>query len=58
MKIKMLTAMGGTSIDLVPGDVHECGDAEAIRLVKAGHALPMNKAEYEKAIKPGPAETR
>ena len=49
MRVRMLTGMAGLAMSLAPGDVHECDEAEAIRLIEAGYAVPEAEAK--------PAET-
>ena len=60
MKLIMKTSMQGPKIGLSPGDDHECGDAEAIRLIDAGFAAaedPDEEAEVRKRMEdPAAAE--
>jgi len=52
----MLVGLSGPSILLVPGDEAELADAEAVRLVEAGFAVPV-AAPVERAVKK-PVEKR
>lgn len=59
MKIKMLVSMAGPAISLNVGDEHECDDAEAMRLIAAGFAVPVSEMTIERAVfKPARAEKR
>jgi len=59
MKIKLTTGLAGAECK-APGDPHECDQAEAIRMIEAGFAVPYDDtpAKKEKAVKKPPAETR
>lgn len=52
MKIKMLVSMAGIDFALSPGDEYECSDAEAVRHVEAGNAVPVAGEKVERAVKP------
>ena len=60
MKLIMKTSMQGPTIGLAPGDDHECGDAESIRLIDAGFAAaedPNEEATVRKRMEdPAAAE--
>lgn len=56
MRVKMLVGLSGPSTCLVPGDLAEFADAEAIRFIDAGFAVPA-MPEVERAVKK-PAEKR
>ncbi|MEG3144223.1 hypothetical protein U1839_06110 [Sphingomonas sp. RT2P30] len=58
MRVRMLTSMAGPDISMSVGDIYECDQAEAIRLIEAGFAAPEADAPKERAVKKGPAETR
>jgi hypothetical protein len=58
MKVKLKTSLSGPDISLASGDIHECDEAEAGRLIEAGYAVPYDEKAAEKAVKTGPAETR
>ena len=47
MKIKMLASMAGNGFALSPGDDWDADDAEAIRLIEAGFAIPFASTEIE-----------
>ncbi|MEF2549996.1 hypothetical protein VQ042_01285 [Aurantimonas sp. A2-1-M11] len=52
MKIKMTTSMAGVAFALSPGDeTEQFGDAEAIRLIEAGYAVPVAEDVTEKAVR-------
>lgn len=58
MRLKMLVGLAG-GLNLNPGDEHDFADeAEAIRHIEAGHAVPLAPKKIEKAVKPAPDETR
>ena len=46
MKLKMLTGLGGPKINLTRGDEHEFDDAEALRMVDAGLAIPTDPEAF------------
>ena len=50
MKVRMLTSMCGSTVNLAVGDTHECDAEEAKRLIAAGYAEPV-KQEVRKAVK-------
>lgn len=58
MKIKMLTGLSGPDYNLIPGEAHDFGEAEALRLIGAGFAVPAAAETPETATKPAAAETR
>lgn len=58
MKIKMLTGLSGPEYNLAPGDERDFEDAEAIRLVSAGFAVPSDAAPVEVTSKKAAVETR
>lgn len=58
MKIKMLTGLSGPEYNLAPGDERDFEDAEAIRLVSAGFAVPAEAAPSETTSKKAAAKTR
>lgn len=51
MKIKMLTGLSGPDVCVSPGDVYECSDAEALRHIEAGNAVPVAGEKVERAVK-------
>lgn len=59
MKIKMLTGFEGPTISVAPGEVTEAfSDADAIRLIEAGYAVPFDEPKIERAVKKAPPEKR
>lgn len=59
MKIKMLVSLAGVDHAYSPGDIYECSDAEAIRHIEAGNAVPVDELKVERAVKSTKAlETR
>lgn len=52
MKIKMLVSLAGADFALSPGDEYECGEAEAVRHIEAGNAVPVVEPKVERAVKP------
>lgn len=57
MKIKMLVSFAGAGFSASPGDEIDRPDAEAIRLVQKGYAVPVSGTAIETTdVKP--AETR
>jgi hypothetical protein len=55
MRLRMLVGFAG-GLTLIPGDEAEFADAEAIRLIDAGFAVPA-KPKIERAVRK-PRETR
>lgn len=59
MMIRMVTGIAGDGFALSPGDVTDRFDnAEAIRLIGAGFAMPYVDDQTERAVKAPAAETR
>ena len=59
MKVTMLVEIVGAGFNLNPGDVYECDDSEATRLISARYAVPYVDDQIERAVKPTIAvETR
>lgn len=59
MKIKMLVSLAGADFALSPQEeTDRFGDAEAIRLVEAGYAVPVVEETGERAVKARAAEKR
>lgn len=59
MKIVMTTSMVGADFVLNVGDeTARFGDAEAIRLIEAGYAVPAVEARIETAVKTPAREKR
>jgi hypothetical protein len=55
MRVRLLAGFAGATV-LVPGDEAEFADAEAIRLIEAGFAIPI-APKVERAVKK-PVEKR
>lgn len=58
MLVRMMVDLRGPTMALEPNDEHDFPQDEAIRLIKAGYAVPVAKTEIEVAVKQPPAETR
>ncbi|MGE8143056.1 hypothetical protein ACQKOE_13860 [Novosphingobium sp. NPDC080210] len=59
MKIKMLVSMAGADFALDAGqETERFGDAEALRLVNAGYAVPAAGPVIERAVKSPAREKR
>lgn len=52
MKVKMLVAMAGAHFSLSPGDVHECSEDEAKRLIAEGYAEAAPKGARATPVPP------
>lgn len=52
MKVKMLVALAGGHYSLSPGDVHECSEDEAQRLIAEGYAEPAPKGARATQVPP------
>lgn len=51
MKIKMLVSLAGVNFALSPGDEYDCSEAEAVRHIEAGNAVPVAEPVVERAVK-------
>lgn len=58
MRIRMSVQLSGPTMALERGDEKDFPQDEAIRLIKAGFAVPVTEMEVEKAIITSPQETR
>lgn len=58
MEIRMLVGLAGNEYSLSPGDQRDFPDAEAIRLVEAGYAVPVGEKEVERAVSQPAPERR
>lgn len=58
MLIRMLVGLCGPTLTLGPGDEHEFPDAEAVRIVESGYAVPVAEKRVERAVTAQPQETR
>lgn len=57
MKIKLTTSMVGSGFTLNNGDETEIfSDADAVRLIEAGFAVPVVGAKVERAVVAAPAK--
>jgi hypothetical protein len=56
--IRMLVGLSGSEYSLGPGDERDFPDAEAIRIVQAGFAVPVAEQLVEKAVKRPVVERR
>lgn len=54
----MLAGLCGPAINLSPNDEHDCDDAEALRWIEAGIAVPVIGEVVERAVKPAAPERR
>ncbi|MGI8706200.1 MAG: hypothetical protein ACR2JJ_10485 [Sphingomicrobium sp.] len=54
MRIRMTMSLAGPQYALAPGDEHEFPQDEAVRLIKAGFAVPVAEVKLERAVKPMP----
>ena len=45
MRVRLLTALAGPTVDARPGDVIECDEATAHRLIERGMAEPVESVE-------------
>lgn len=52
MRVRMMVGLSGPTINLIPGDEADFPQAEAMRLVEAGFAVPVVEAKIERAVKP------
>lgn len=57
MHVRMLTGLSGPAYNLAVGDERDFPEAEAIRLIEAGYAVPVEPAK-ENAIKRQPAKEK
>lgn len=59
MKIKMLAGFSGTDFSVSPQEkTDRFSDAEAIRMIDAGYAVPVEETKIEKAVKKPAREKR
>ncbi len=59
MKIKMLAGFSGNDFSVSPEEeTDRFSDAEAIRMIEAGYAVPAEEAKVEKAAKKPAPEKR
>jgi len=59
MKIRMLVSIAGAGFALSAGDeTDRFSDAEAVRLIEFGAAVPVTDEQIERTVKPEARETR
>ena len=59
MRIRMMVGLSGPAINLMPGDEADTEQAEALRHIAAGNAVPVSEQKIERAVKaPRKAEKR
>jgi hypothetical protein len=56
MRVRLLVGFAGATV-LIPGDEAEFADAEAIRLIEAGFAVPI-APKVERAVKAAPEKRK
>lgn len=54
----MLVGLSGPTKYYEPGDIYECDDAEAARLICARYAIPVVETKVERAVAKPIVETR
>lgn len=57
MQIRLLTSLVGMHGQWAPGDLYDCDEGTAARLIKAGAAVPIEIGGVELAVTYGPPET-
>ena len=58
MRVRMVVGLSGPTINLIPGEEADLAEAEAVRLIAAGYAVPVSTVEIERAVRPPVAERR
>jgi len=58
MLVEIKTGLAGPEYSLSAGDRRDFPEAEAIRLIEAGIAVPVAETKTERATKAAPAEKR
>lgn len=58
MRIRLLVGLSGPTYSLGPGDERDFLQAEAVRLIQAGYAVPVSAGDIEKAVRLPAPETR
>lgn len=51
MLVRMVVGLSGPAINLIPGDEADFPQAEALRFVDAGIAVPVSEPKVERAVK-------
>ena len=54
----MLVGLSGPAFFIAPGEMYECDDAEATRLISARYAIPWTEELIERAVKKPVREKR
>jgi len=49
-KVTLLVGLSGQTSSYAPGDVYECDEAEAARLIGARYAVPFVEKTIERAV--------
>jgi hypothetical protein len=52
MLLRMVVGLAGQTTSLAPGDEADFPQAEALRLIEAGYAVPAVEAKIERVVKP------
>ena len=50
--VRMVVGLAGPTTSLAPGDEADFPQAESLRLIEAGYAVPAVEAKIERAVKP------
>lgn len=58
MLVRMVVGLSGPTMTLNPGDERAFSQDEAVRLIKAGYAVPVAEAQIERAVVRPVTETR
>lgn len=51
----MTVGLSGPAFNLMPGNEHDFDEAEALRLIERGYAVPVAEVPREKAVRRRPA---
>jgi len=57
-KVRMLVGLSGPTKYYEPGDIYECDESEAARLIGARYAVPDTGRAFERAVAEPATETR
>lgn len=58
MLVRMLVGLSGPTMTLQPDNERDFPQEEAVRLIKAGYAVPVAEPQVERAVVQPVAETR
>jgi hypothetical protein len=58
MLVRMVVGLSGPTMTLAPGAERDFPQDEAVRLIKAGYAVPVAEAQIERAVIQPVTETR